>query len=99
MAEAFLKEYGGKYFKVFSAGFEKKEIHPLTKKVMKEKGFELNDHYSKELKHILSEKPFEIVITVCSKAEKLCPTLPGVKEHVFWEIEDPIAFEGEEELY
>lgn len=97
MAEAFLRKYGGERFNSFSAGFEKKDIHPFTKKVMKEKGFELKNQYSKELKEFIGEKKFEFIITVCSKAEELCPTLPGVNERIFWDIEDPVAFEGEEE--
>lgn len=95
MAEAFLRDLGGEHFNVFSAGFEKKEIHPYTRKVMKEKGFDLKDHYSKELEAFLGEKHFGIIVTVCSKAEQLCPTLPGVR--LFWEIEDPAAFEGADE--
>ena len=49
MTEAFLKKYGGDRYNVYSAGFEPKKIHPLTKKVMKEKGFDLTNHYSKDL--------------------------------------------------
>jgi arsenate reductase len=64
---------------------------------MKEKGFELKNQYSKELKEFIGEKKFEFIITVCSKAEELCPTLPGVNERIFWDIEDPVVFEGEEE--
>lgn len=97
MAEAFLRKYGGKRFNSFSAGFEKREIHPFTKKVMKEKGFELKNQYSKELKEFLDEKDFKIIITVCSRAEELCPTLPSVNKRISWDIEDPVAFEGEEE--
>jgi arsenate reductase len=97
MAEAFLREYGGEHFNVFSAGFEKKEIHPFTKRVMKDKGYDLNGHYSKELKQFLGEKHFGIIITLCSEAEELCPTLPGVSTRLRWDIEDPTAFEGAKE--
>ncbi|TXT65721.1 MAG: Arsenate reductase [Promethearchaeota archaeon] len=97
MAEAILDKLAGDYFNVFSAGFEPKEIHPLTKKVMEEKGYDMSDHYSKDLDQYLGEKHFGIVITVCQKAEKLCPTLPGVSTRLFWNIEDPAAFEGSEE--
>lgn len=94
MAEAILNKYAGTHFNVFSAGFEPKEIHPLTIKVMEEKGYVMDGHYSKDLDQYLGEKHFGIVITVCQKAEKLCPTLPGVSTRLFWDIEDPAAFEG-----
>ncbi len=97
MAEAFLKKYGGEHFNVFSAGFEKAEIHPYTKIVMEEKGINLKNHYSKELKELFGEKDFEIIITICSKGEKLCPTLPLVSTQLFWHIEDPASFEGGKE--
>ena len=42
MAEAFLKKYAGERFEIFSAGYEPKEINPLTRKVMEEKGFDLS---------------------------------------------------------
>ncbi|TFF99121.1 MAG: arsenate reductase ArsC [Promethearchaeota archaeon] len=97
IAEAYLRNYGGENFNAFSAGFEKKEIHPFTKKVMKEKGIDLEKHYSKELKELMNEREFNIIVTVCSKAEELCPTLPGMESHIFWDIEDPVAFKGTEE--
>jgi arsenate reductase len=97
MAEAILNKLAGDHFNVFSAGFEPKEIHPLAKKVMEEKEYDMSDHYSKNLDQYLGEKHFGIVITVCQKAEKLCPTLPGVSTRLFWNIEDPAAFEGSEE--
>jgi arsenate reductase len=97
MAEAFLKKYAGDFFNIFSAGFEKRKIHPLTIKVMEEKGFDLSKHYSKELKQFLGEKHFGIVITMCQKAEQLCPIIPGVSTRLYWEIEDPVAIDGSEE--
>ncbi len=97
MAEAFLKKYVGDYFNVFSAGFEKRKIHPSTIKVMEEKGFDLSEHYSKELKRFLGEKKFEIVITMCQKAEELCPIIPRVITKLFWDIENPASFDGTKE--
>jgi len=97
MAEAILKKYAGENFNVYSAGFEKRKIHPLTVKVMEENGYDLSEQYSKELKQFLEEKHFEIVITMCQKAEELCPIIPGVNTKLFWEIEDPAVFNGTKE--
>lgn len=97
MAEAFLRKYANEHFNVFSAGFEVQDIHHLTIKVMEEIGFDLSNHYSKDLKQYLGKTHFGIVITVCKRAEELCPILPGVSTRLFWDLEDPAAFEGTEE--
>jgi arsenate reductase len=34
------------------------------------------------------------LITVCAKAEQLCPTFPGVGQRLFWPIEDLVASKG-----
>ncbi|MBD3340521.1 MAG: arsenate reductase ArsC [Candidatus Lokiarchaeota archaeon] len=97
MAEAFTRKYAEDQFNVYSAGFEPKEIHPMTKKVMEEVGISLENHTSKRLKNFLGKVHFGIVITVCEKAEELCPTIPGVSTRLYWPIGDPAAFEGSDE--
>ena len=64
---------------------------------MEEKGYDLSDQRSKELKPYLGKVHFGIVITVCQKAEERCPTIPGVGKRIFWPFDDPAAFEGTEE--
>ena len=101
MAEAFLRKYGGEHFEAHSAGLEPSEIHPLTYKVMQEVGFNLetDGQHSKGLIEEYLEKKVHIgyLITVCSKAEKNCPTYPGVSLREYWGLEDPAALEGPEE--
>ena len=97
MGEALLRKYAGEHFNIFSAGFEIQEIHPLTIKVMEEIGIDITSQYPKELKQFLGKKHFGIVITVCRKAEEKCPTFPGVTTRLFWDIENPSAFEGTDE--
>ncbi|MGD0203801.1 MAG: arsenate reductase ArsC [Candidatus Bathyarchaeia archaeon] len=97
MAEAFLRKYAGNYFEVYSAGFEPQPIHPYTIKVMRELGYDLSDQYPKDLTQYLGKIHFGIVITVCPKAEKTCPTIPGVSTRMYWPFEDPAAFQGTEE--
>lgn len=97
MAEAFLKKHAGEHFEVYSAGFEPQGINPFTIKVMEELGYDLKDQYSKELKEFLGKVHFRIVITLCEKAEKTCPIIPGVSTKLFWSFEDPAAFEGTEQ--
>ena len=73
MAEALLKKYAGDKFEVYSAGFDPKEIHPLTRQVMSEVGLDLKDQHAKSVKEYLGKMTFTYLITVCEKAEKDCP--------------------------
>jgi arsenate reductase len=98
MAEAFLKKYAGDYFDVYSAGFDPKPIHPLTIKVMKEIGYDLSNQQPKDLWQLIRNEYFGIAITVCKRSEEEdCPTILGTSTRLYWNIEDPAAFEGTEE--
>lgn len=98
MAEAFLKKYGGDRFEVHSAGLEPaKGIHPLTLKVMQERGFDMQGHYAKDIAQYLGKVHFGYLITVCDRAEQNCPIFPGMGQRLHWSFEDPAAFEGTEE--
>jgi arsenate reductase (thioredoxin) len=98
MAEAFLREYGGDYFEVHSAGLEPKPIHPYTFQVMEEIGFDLSQQTSKGITNYLGKVLFQYLITVCDDAEKNCPTTwPGVNTRLHWSFEDPAKFEGSTE--
>jgi arsenate reductase len=98
MAEAFLRHYGGEWFEAYSAGLEPKGIHPMTRKVMAEKGFDLEGHRSKDVTEYMGHKHFGYLITVCAHAERNCPkTFPGVGQRLHWEFEDPAAFQGPED--
>jgi len=97
MAETFLRDYGGDYFDVYSAGIEGTRINPYTIKVLEELNYDLSEQYAKSISDFLGNMKFDIVITVCSEAEKNCPTIPGVKTKLHWDIENPSSFEGTEE--
>ena len=98
MAEAFLKKYAGERFEIFSAGYQPKEINPLTRKVMAEKGFDLSGQYSKGVGEFLGKVAFQYLIIVCAEAEKTCPKcFPGVLVRLFWPFDDPAAVQGSEE--
>jgi arsenate reductase len=98
MAEAFLRTYAGDQFEAYSAGLEPTEIHPYTKQVMQEVGIDLNGHHAKALKNYMGKKHFGYLITVCSNADKNCPSVfPGMGQRLHWDLEDPVAFEGVDE--
>jgi arsenate reductase (thioredoxin) len=96
MAEALLKKYAGEHFEVFSAGYKPQPIHPYTYKVMQEIGIDLSNQQPKDLWELAKNQHFGIIITVCKKTEADCPTIPGASTRLYWNIEDPAAYEGSE---
>lgn len=97
MAEAFLNHYAGEKFEAHSCGLVAKGIHPLTYKVMQEKGFNLAGQSSKDANTYLGKVNFGYLITVCDEAEKNCPsTFLGISNREHWSFEDPAAFQGTE---
>jgi len=98
MAEAFLKKYGGDRYDAYSTGTEPKGINPYTERVMEEVGVSLSDQYSKHVKEYMGKVHFGYLITVCSEAEKNCPTVfPSIGQRIHWSFEDPAAFVGTDE--
>jgi arsenate reductase (thioredoxin) len=97
MAEAFLRKHAGEAFEAYSAGMEPKGINPYTERVMEEIGMPLDGHRSKPLTEYMGKVHFGYLVTVCSEADKNCPSVfPGMGERLHWDLEDPAAFEGTE---
>jgi arsenate reductase (thioredoxin) len=98
MAEAFLKKYGGDKYEAYSAGLEPKPIYPYTEQVMQEIGIPLAGQHSKSFREYMGKVHFAYLITVCSEAEKNCPTtFPGLGQRLHWSFEDPAIFDGSDE--
>jgi arsenate reductase len=97
MAEAFLRKYGGDKYEAFSAGLEPAGIHPLAGRVMDEIGIDISGQKSKSLSEYIGKLHFGYLITVCSNADKNCPTtFVGFGQRLHWNIDDPAAFVGTE---
>jgi arsenate reductase len=96
-AEAFLRAYGGDRFEARSVGLKPQQIEPLTIAVMEELGFDMHRHRSKGLKELPRPLHFDYLVTVCNRAERTCPLLPGIGERLSWPFEDPANFTGSEE--
>lgn len=65
---------------------------------MDEVGIDISKQYPKALKDYMGKIHFGYLITVCTEAEKQCPTtFPGMGQRLHWNIEDPAAFKGTEE--
>ena len=96
MAEGLLRNIAGERFKVFSAGIEPTEVHPLAVRAMAEIGIDISRQRSKPVTEF-SEKNFDYVVTVCDQARQACPLFPGDFEKIHWDLEDPVSAGGTEE--
>ncbi len=97
MAEGLLRELGGAYFDVFSAGSKPSVVHPLAIQVMNERGIDIRGQRSKHLNEYISQ-PFDYVLTVCDNAAAECPHFPGRAQRIHWSFPDPAAGGSEEKL-
>jgi len=98
MAEGLLRSMAGDRFEAYSAGIEPATVHPLAVKAMQEIGIDISGQRSKSLHEYMGKVHFSYLITVCSEAEKQCPTtFPGMGRRLFWNIPDPVGSSGSEE--
>lgn len=93
MAEGLLRSFGGDDFKVYSAGTEPKELHPLAVEVMREVDLDISEQQSKPIERFLGQS-FDYIITVCDRVRDRCPTLPGDNVRIHWGFDDPAAANG-----
>jgi arsenate reductase len=101
LAEAILNDEGQGQFKAFSAGsYPKGEVHLSALKLLQEFGYPTHDLRSKSWDEFAAEGAPELdfVFTVCDNAAgEVCPIWPGQPMVAHWGIEDPAAFEGEQQ--
>ena len=93
MAEAFARHYGKGQLEASSAGIDPKGLHPLTVKVMSEKGIDVSYQASKALTDEILRKA-DCVVTVCGHADEQCPALPSHVRKLHWPIDDPAILSG-----
>jgi arsenate reductase (thioredoxin) len=87
MSQAFAKMLGGKEIEAYSAGSKPSGIvNPKAIAAMKELGYDLSMHNSKNLDEVKQFAPFDAVVTMgCGDA---CPWMPA-KRFIDWQIPDP----------
>jgi len=93
MAEAFARHHGAGEIEAVSAGIDPKGLHPLTVKVMAERGIEVAQQSSKALTDEMIQGA-DYVITVCGHADEHCPALPPKVRKLHWSIDDPAVSTG-----
>ncbi|MDO0957371.1 arsenate reductase (thioredoxin) [Mammaliicoccus sciuri] len=95
MAEGWGKEILGEDWNVYSAGIETHGVNPKAIEAMNEVGIDISNHTSDLIDRDILEQS-NLVITLCSDADNICPTLPTnvIKEH--WGFDDPAGKEWSE---
>lgn len=97
MAEALVRQLAGGRFEVLSAGLRPSEVHPLTRRVLEEKGINTSGLRSKGLETIIGRVGIRYAIMVCEEAEMACPRIyPFAVQTIRWPFEDPAAAPGDE---
>lgn len=94
LAEGILRAAAGDLINVASAGSKPAGyVHPLAIKAMAEIGIDISGHQSKHLNEFLHQ-PVHTVITVCGKADQVCPVFPGQVNRHHWPFDDPAHATG-----
>jgi arsenate reductase (thioredoxin) len=93
MAEAFARMHGGDRVEAFSAGSQPSgRVNPKAVEAMKELGYDLTTHQSKDLAE-LAEQHFDAVVGM-GCGDKGCPLVPATR-HEEWDVPDPKALPPE----
>ena len=96
MAEGILRSLAGDLLDVQSAGSQPAGyVHPLAIQALAEIGIDISSHRSKSLEGFRS-RPVQTVITVCGKADQVCPVFPGQVNRHHWPFDDPAHAPGSE---
>ena len=96
IAEGLINNFYSDKFEAFSAGTNPSRINPYAIKVMEEIGIDISKQMSKNISEF-NNVEFDIVITVCDNAKKVCPFFPKAKEMIHAPFDDPVAFKGEDD--
>ncbi|EJL31963.1 arsenate reductase (thioredoxin) [Brevibacillus sp. BC25] len=95
MAEAWGKKYLGTAWNVFSAGIEAHGVNANAVRAMNEVGIDISDQTSDVIDPDLLNKA-DLIVTLCSHADSVCPTTPTHIKRVHWGFDDPAGKEWSE---
>ena len=96
MAEGLLRAKYGTRFDVFSAGTHPSRLSTRAIEVMNEIGIDISHHQSKTLDEI-SGMTFDLAVTLCNNAHRMCPVVTCAKETIHQGFPDPHLTPGSDE--
>ena len=95
MAEGWARFLGDDWLGVESAGIEAHGKNPRAIAVMSEGGVDISNQESTIVSDAMINRA-DIVVTVCSHADRQCPVLPPGVEKNHWPLSDPAKATGSE---
>lgn len=102
IAEALLNHIGGGRFRAYSAGVRPKDsVHPLALQELDRLHVRTDDLRSKSWEKFVAPgaPQMDLVFTLCSSAAgEACPAWPGQPLTASWNVPDPAAVEGSDEV-
>jgi arsenate reductase len=95
MAEALLRERAAGRFDVYSAGLKPTEVHPLTHRVLQERGLDTSSLRAKGVERFLWKLTVNHAIIVSARDAMSSPHIyPFSLETLYWPVEDPTVRHG-----
>lgn len=95
MAEGWGKKFLGHKWNVLSAGIEAHGVNPHAVRAMLEVGIDISDQTSDIMDSDILNRA-DLVVTLCSHADSICPTTPPHVKRVHWGFDDPAGKEWSE---
>jgi arsenate reductase len=93
MAEGLVNYFLAGQVKAFSAGVAPSRVNPRAVAVMAELGLDISAQRSKGVEDLAGEQ-FDLVITVCDRAQEQCPIFPGSVKKLHLGFADPAQATG-----
>jgi PAS domain S-box-containing protein len=98
MAEAFARTAAPEGVVVVSGGIAPADaVHPLAVKAMGEVGIDIGQARPRQIGQT-GLGAHDVVISLCPAASATCPSLPGGVQCIDWNLQDPAALEGDDEM-
>jgi arsenate reductase len=88
MAEGWARRLLGERVEPYSAGVDPGALDLRAVAVMGESGVDISGHRAKPLSEVM-HVPFDLVVTVCDRAQASCPLFPGPARVVHRGFDDP----------
>ena len=88
MAEGWAQALHGDVIEPYSAGTAPARVDPRAIQVMREAGVDIAGHRSKHLDDLIGIA-FDVVVTVCDRANESCPVFPGPVRRLHAGFDDP----------
>jgi len=97
MAEGWIRHRLGARWEVRAAGTRPMTaIHPLAVRAMAEAGVDISAGHPENVETYL-DQPWDLVVTVCDGARKVCPVFPRGPEKLHVSFFDPSLVEGSDQ--